>query len=134
MLNLSFRNLCTLACMLLCSFGAYAQEPLSVIDSMRVPASPAFKIIGAEPTSVERPTDLKALAIDLSTIGASGGALPTQFAMEFGIAKLFSSGRKGLFDYYFPSIGQTMIDNLSISLATGAIPEDMFVDTSFHAS
>lgn len=134
MLNLSFRKFCALTSILLCSVGVHAQEPLSVIDSIRVPASPAFKIVGTEPTSVERPTDLKALALDLSTLAGTGSATPSQFALEFGIAKLFSSGTKGLIEYYYPSVGSTMIDNLSLSFATAPIPDDMFVDTSEHAS
>lgn len=117
---------------LLCS-NAFGQEALSVIDSLRVPGAPAFKIIGTEPTAVERPTDLKALAMDLSSL-ATSNANPTQFALEFGLVKLFSAGTKGLIEYYYPSIPSTMLDNLSLSLATASIPADMFVDTSFHSS
>jgi hypothetical protein len=112
--------------------AVYSQESVSVIDSLRVPASPAFKIIGTEPTAVERPTDLKALAVDLSTLAT--GDKTSQFALEFGLSKLFSSGKKGLFDYYYPSVGSTIVDNLSISFASASIPADMFVDSSLHAS
>lgn len=111
-----------------------AKLPVVSIDSIRVPASPAFKLLGEEPSSVERPTDLKSLAIDIGKLFNENNVLPKSFAMEFAPAALIPPFKKDLIEYYYPNFCSSTWQNLSLSFATSSVPDGFFHDSSFKST
>ena len=94
-----------------------AQAPLK-LDDLRTPTSPGFVLLGVEPTAVERPSDPKAIAVSLLSATQSGDLIPRNYAIE--VAPYWLTGHPTLtFDgYYKAKLGQTLLQTLSISLAT----------------
>src|SRR5262245_42359826 len=52
-------------------------------NSLRTPTSPAFTLLGIEPTSVERPNTPSSLAASLLNQTAGFSTLPRDYALEF---------------------------------------------------
>ena len=65
----------------LTTFNIKAQENIEIKD-LKTPNSPGFQILDIAPTSIERPTNPKTLAVSLLSLTSNGTALPKNFAME----------------------------------------------------
>lgn len=103
---------------------AAAQDSIGIrIDAARTPSAPAFVLLDIEPTAIERPTTPRALAFSLISATQQGSTLPRNYALA--IAPYWLSSHPSLtFDrYYKAGIGQSILQSLSISLATSR-PED----------
>jgi hypothetical protein len=70
--------------LLIIAFGvSKAQEKEISLNDLQVPSSPAFILLDAAPTSVEKPTSTKAFALSiLNSINENSG-LPKDYAVEF---------------------------------------------------
>lgn len=78
------RNACRAIVLILFMHGSvWAQEQLPSLNSVRTPNSPAFSILGIQPTSVERPNTPSDLAISLDNATAGFTKFPENYAIEF---------------------------------------------------
>lgn len=97
-----------------------AQGPIE-IDNLKTPTSPAFVILGVEPTSVERPTTPRAFALSLlSASGGEGGIIPENYAAEFAPYWMRPRPRLTFAEYFRPTVMQSLRQTFSVSLATAA--------------
>lgn len=94
------------------------------INDLRTPTSPAFIILGIEPTAVERPTTPRALALGLVSATDGGTVIPENYALEF--APYWLNRHPNLtFDDYFHARGiQAIKQTFSLSFATSRGGED----------
>ena len=106
------------------STGAGAQSKVSVED-LRAPSTPAFVLLGIEPTSVQRPETPRALTTTLLSLAGDNGALPRNFAIE--IAPFWLRSRPGFSfgDFYhgerhggLATIATTIKRSFALSVAT----------------
>jgi hypothetical protein len=95
------------------------------LENLKTPSSPAFVILGVEPTSVERPTTPRAFALSLLSPATEPGAglLPEDYAAE--VAPYWMAPQRQLtWDEYFnPSPLQSILQTFSVSLATHTFSE-----------
>ena len=102
-----------------------AQEgDLAELADLRTPTSPAFILLGVEPTSIERPTTPRALALGLASDTRNATIIPENYALE--VAPYWLSRRDIEFEDYFESRGlATIVQTLSFSFATSRDPEEL---------
>lgn len=69
----------------LISIATYSQnkDPLPSLNSIRTPNSPAFSVLGVQPTSVERPNTPADLAVAMDNATEGFKKFPQNFAVEF---------------------------------------------------
>ncbi len=79
-----------------------------------VPQSPAFNLLGTEPSNILRPGDINELAVAVSNLTGDGLAIPRSFAAEFAPALLIG-GRNLTIDRYQ---ARAALYRTRISLAT----------------
>lgn len=89
------------------------------LQAFRTPPSPAFVLLGIEPSSVEKPSTPRAVAASFVTTVQQGGAI------EFAPYWLTSHPRLTFDDYYKANVGQTMLQTLSLSFATAPRMDNM---------
>jgi hypothetical protein len=90
----------------------------AALDDLRTPASPAFVLLGIEPSSVERPGTPKAFAVNLASAFEQGNSLPEDYAIEIAPYWLTSHPKLTFDEYYNAGIGRSFLQTLSFSLAT----------------
>lgn len=85
---------------------------------LNVPVSPAFSILGFEPSAVMRPTSAKSLATDVLSSFDKNGKLLLNLGLE--VAPYWLKSHPGLTrkTYLNPSLGQAFMQSLSISAGT----------------
>ncbi len=106
------------------SIGDAALPEDAALDDLRTPASPAFVLLGIEPSSVERPNTPKAFAVNLASAFGQGNSLPEDYAIEVAPYWLTSHPKLTFDQYYNAGLGQSLLQTLSFSLATsGAASE-----------
>jgi hypothetical protein len=88
------------------------------LDAFRTPTSPAFVLFGIEPTSVERPTTPRAVAVSLLSSGLANGVIPNNYAIEFSPYWLTSHPDLTYDKYVNATADEQLIQSLSISFAT----------------
>lgn len=101
-----------------------AQEPKIAPNDLRAPASPAFFLLGIEPTAVERPNSPRALATTLLSNTSASNLIPRNVALEVAPYWLASHPTLTFDDYYSANVAQSLLQSLSISMATSAPEED----------
>ncbi len=104
------------------SFGEESgASSVASIDELRVPASPAFVLMEVSPSSVERPSTPRALALSvLSASERSDTKLVQDLAVEFA-PYWWESHSDLTFDAYYDAnkgIGPTILQTLAISIGT----------------
>jgi hypothetical protein len=98
--------------------GLRGQDSLR-LNELRTPTSPAFVILGVEPTSIERPTTPRAFALGLlSAPGGAGGVIPENYAAEFAPYWMRSHPDLTFQEYVRPNPLQSLLQTFSVSLAT----------------
>jgi hypothetical protein len=109
---------------LLSAGSVFAQDAeLPELDDLKAPASPAFVILDAAPSKVERPQAVKPLV--LSALSAAGEGFPKNYAVEFSPYWL-GTPRLTFDDYYRNDVVKDSLRHLSLSVATtplGKTPE-----------
>ncbi len=108
-----------------------AQDSLK-IDDLRPPTAPAFVLLGAAPTQIERPTSPRSLAVSLASAVASRGdnVLPKDYALEVAPYWLVSHPTLTFDGYYRPSLLQSLLQSLAVSLATAPLPDTLLGGTA----
>lgn len=97
---------------------------LPSMDELRVPASPAFNLLAVSPATVERPNTPRGFATSiLSGLERSNGDFPSDLAIEVAPYWWASHPNLTFEGYYDANVGQTILQTLSVSLATTAIPD-----------
>ncbi len=105
--------------LLLVARTVQAQDSLSFrIDDARTPSAPAFALLDLEPTAIERPTTPRALAVSLISATDQGSMLPQNYALAIAPYWLGDHPTLTFDQYYAAGLGRTMLQSLSLSLAT----------------
>jgi hypothetical protein len=115
------RSCIVLGCVCLpAALVAQATSDTITLTDLKTPSSPAFVILGIEPTTVARPSTPRALALELLSRSENGTVVPRDYAVE--IAPYWLRRRPTLtFDQYIsPSGAQSFRQSFSISFATQA--------------
>lgn len=118
-MNMRVQALLALLC--IAPFGdVRAQDSLALKD-LRTPTSPAFVILGVEPTSVERPTTPRAFALGLlSASGGEGGVIPENYAAELAPYWMRRHPTLTFEEFIQPDPLQSLMQTFSVSLATSS--------------
>ena len=85
---------------------------------LNVPASPAFSILGFEPSVIMRPTNAKSLATDVLSSFDKNGKLLLNLGLEVAPYWLQSHPNLTRKTYLNPTTGQAFLQSLSISAGT----------------
>lgn len=95
-----------------------AQDDPLELENLKTPTSPAFVILGVEPTSVERPTTPRAFALSLYSGSQSGGGIiPENYAAE--LAPFWMRRQPQVtWEEYFEDPTPGLLQTFTISLAT----------------
>ncbi|MFK8006004.1 MAG: hypothetical protein AB8H03_06520 [Saprospiraceae bacterium] len=109
----------------------YSQStPIDTTDltlkSLGVPTAPAFSMLGIEPSSIEKPKDVKDFVVSIANASQTLTVLPNSFAMEIAPAKILSQKNidfstylsndnivNNIFQTFTISIGTNTIDSVS---------------------
>ncbi|MCB9464264.1 MAG: hypothetical protein H6682_11295 [Candidatus Eisenbacteria bacterium] len=118
---------------LLTPTGVCAQyEDLRVtFEELRAPSSPAFILLGATPTQVDRPQDLSDLAISLSSASQDLSLIPKAYSVEFAPYWLASRPKVHFSDWAGGARGGQFFQDMTISLATitKSVPDTTSTET-----
>lgn len=119
--------LLTLTLILAVSTNAFAQAgakpaPEVTVDDLSAPSSPAFVLLGVSPAAVERPETPKAFTLNLLHTLAKSEGIPRNFALEVAPYWLKSHSNLTFGTYQNPSVGQSILQTLAISVGTAPIP------------
>jgi hypothetical protein len=87
-------------------------------NSIPIPATPAFSILGFEPSSVLRPSSVKDLTADLLHSFDQNGRLLMNMGLEVAPYWLKSRPTLEEKDYLDPTVGQSFLQTLLLSAAT----------------
>lgn len=91
------------------------------IDDLRAPTSPSFALLDITPASVQRPESAKAFVLNLlSTVSRSEG-LPKSYALQVAPYWLMSHPTLTFGEYQAPSLAQSMLRTMSVSVATSPL-------------
>lgn len=73
-------------------FPLFAQEVIdsTSVDQLNAPSNPAFNLMGISPSTIDRPTDLSAFRLSIQNASTSFTKIPSNYAVEFSPAALFS--------------------------------------------
>jgi hypothetical protein len=115
--HITVRGLASVLCAFVSEFASGGAT--TSVDELRVPATPAFTLLGVSPTNVERPSSARAFAVSvLSSAERGDGNVPTNLAME--VSPYWWTDHPELtFDkYYAAGFGQRVAQSLSISAAS----------------
>ncbi len=116
--------LCVIAPISLCTApAAFAQGSQEIkkdtvlsVNLLQVPTSPAFILMGIEPTNIEQPTNPTDFAVSFRNATNNFSALPNNFSLQFAPVWLFN-GRKITFrDFQSTRIGKSIAQSLSFSI------------------
>ncbi len=88
------------------------------IEPLRAPDAPAFELLGVAPTTIQRPQTPRALIVGLLSSTERGDLIPQNYALEVAPYWLFPHPTLAFEEYYNPSLGQAMLQTLSLSMAT----------------
>lgn len=108
--------------------GAFAQEKPAgkvSLDALRTPASPAFVLLGVEPSSVERPQTPRALALSFLSATEQKDLIPQNYAVEVAPYWLSSHPTLTFDEYYQADVPHSMLQSLSLSFATSRAVESL---------
>ena len=90
------------------------------ISTLTTPSAPAFTILGLQPNEIARPKSFNALEASLLSSFTSGvnAIIPRNYALEFSPYWFRSHPTLTFKEYVSPTVGQSLLQNLSLSLAT----------------
>lgn len=114
-----FRSLCAAVVLLAGADRLQAQTASSNTTSandLKAPAAPAFVLLGAAPSKIERPQAVRPLVLSALAAVASEG-FPKNYAVEFAPYWL-GTPMLSFRDYYSSGVGKAIVRHLSISVAT----------------
>jgi hypothetical protein len=103
---------------------AASKPPDAPIASLRTPTSPAFTLLGIEPSAIERPATPADLAVNFASRVQDFQALPKDFAIELSPYWLVPRARLTWRSDVKRSLGVSLARTLSVSMATAQDPDD----------
>lgn len=111
------------AAALLAALPLRAQDDPLQLKNLKTPTSPAFVILGVEPTSVERPTTPRAFALSLYNASqAGGGVIPENYAAELAPYWMRRQPQVTWEEYFErPGPAQALAQTFTVSIATRAL-------------
>lgn len=100
------------------STAVFSQDEPIVTHDLRIPNTPAFSILGFEPTAVMKPTSAKKLSADLLSSFDENGKLVMNVGME--VTPYWLKNRPNLTreEYLNPGTLQTILQTFTLSAAT----------------
>lgn len=100
-----------------------ASEDVSV-SMLQAPPSPAFVLLGVEPSSVERPGSVSDFSASFLSASGELSVLPESYAVSFAPYWLLGAGEETTFREYRSSVGiaETVARTLSLSAAFSPTP------------
>lgn len=100
-----------------------AQDDPLELENLKTPTSPAFVILGVEPTSVERPTTPRAFALSLySAAQAGGGVVPENYAAELAPYWMRRQPQVTWEEYFVrPGVARALAQTFTVSVATRSL-------------
>jgi hypothetical protein len=107
----------------LAAVAAVAQDAATIppaapkLEDVKTPPSPAFVLLGISPTDVQRPTTPRALAVALLSSVQDSSGTPKNVALEVAPYWLQERPTLSFDDYDLPTLAQSFIQTLSISVA-----------------
>ena len=102
---------------------AQAQSAKKVaIDDLSAPQSPAFILLGVAPATVERPDTPKALGLSFLDQVTTSNGFPRNYALQVAPYWLASHPNLEFHEYKNPSVKQSILQTLLISVGTSPIP------------
>ncbi len=108
------------ACVAQASAQTAGPEAPPAFNTIRTPTSPAFTLLGIEPSSVERPNTPSSLAVALLGRAQERETVPADFALELSPYWLVGHPRLAWRDDETRTIGQSLARTATLSVATGA--------------
>jgi hypothetical protein len=106
-----------------CAANALAQSAKKVaIDDLSAPQSPAFVLLGVAPTSIERPGTPKALGLNVLDQVTTATGFPRNYALQVAPYWLASHPNLQFSAYQNPSVRQSLLQTLLISVGTSPLP------------
>ena len=122
------QNIITVIALLLLSNLCIGQTNEISLDDLKAPVSPGFNLLDISPTTVERPTTPKKLALNLLNFTGSGTSLPKNFALEFSPFWIIDNNRQSVYKF----MGLT--NNKQLSKATNGVSTGFLEKLSFSLS
>jgi len=121
----------TWTCMVLLSLYASGQNAPD-LSGLTTPAAPAYTILGIQPNEISRPKSLDALETSVYSNFTEGYniILPKNYALEFTPYWFQAHPKLTFKEYADPGVGQSILQTLSVSLATTL--EKSTVDTTLN--
>jgi hypothetical protein len=113
---------------------AYGQSagppgPIDVPASdLKAPPSPAFVVLGVSPSSVDRPTGVRAVVVSALSALSVGEGFPKNYAFEVAPYWFARHDAKNFNDYYKATFSETIRQQFSLSVATTALEDDSGAD------
>jgi len=111
-----------IALVLLCGASRLSAQ-VDTLRAFRAPASPAFVLIDAAPTAIARPSTPQRLVMSLVSALQDEDFPPKRYALEIAPYWLTRHRTLTFEQYAAPAFWQSIIQTLSISVATTNIPE-----------
>lgn len=99
--------------------AAGSPSPPPAFNTIRTPTSPAFTLLGVEPSSVERPNTPSSLAVALLGQAQQSGTVPGDFAVEFSPYWLIAHPQLTWSNDDQRTAVQSLLRTASLSVATG---------------
>lgn len=112
-----------LAAATVASGRAYAQTAIEPLSALRTPASPAFTLLGIEPSAVERPSTPADFATTLLTATKDLSTLPKNFAVESSPYWLKSRPDVTWQNDATRTVAESILRTTSVSFATAQVPK-----------
>jgi hypothetical protein len=102
------------------------------VNSLRAPSSPAFVIMGLQPSNIENPTDPADFIVSLRNATDNFSTLPRNFAMEFAPGWVFCGRKITYKNFQSNNIGQNIWQGSTISFGVNTL--DLTDSTSITQS
>lgn len=106
-----------IALMMLTSLGLKSQvlDTSMTVNSLRAPSSPAFVIMGLQPSNIENPTDPADFIVSLRNATDNYSMIPRNFAIEFAPGWVFCGRKITYKNFLSNNIGQNIWQSSTIS-------------------
>jgi hypothetical protein len=95
-----------------------SQPVTTTPDDLRTPIAPAFALLDAAPTTIDRPQSARALTLNLFSALREGEGLPRNYALDVTPFWLRSHPTLTFDDYYHPTLMQSLARTFAVSVAT----------------
>ena len=107
------------ACWATITGSVYGQSTEASVEDLQAPSVPSFTILGAEPTSIARPSSPRAVGLSLlSSITDANDLIPKNYALEVAPFWLKSHPDLTYERYTSSGVGATMLQTAAFSVAT----------------